>query len=129
MQDPLIKQRVIQLAGELATGPLKRNPRFVLKAFEFTMKTRCPEEPASETYNDAVKDLQGYCGHQLQRLAMRFPDYLTVSEGSPNASGDDANVNQNVYDELERKLTEMFTTTTLDEASRIRYSSVLFIIT
>lgn len=78
-QDPLIKQRVIQLAGELATGPLKRNPGFVLKVFEFTLRTHCPEEPNADTYNDAVKDLQNFCSHQLQKFAMRFPDYLIVS--------------------------------------------------
>lgn len=78
-QDPLIKQRVIQLTVELATGPLKRNPGFVLKVFEFILKTQCPEEPNADMYNDAVKDLQNYCSHQLQKCAMRFPHYLIVS--------------------------------------------------
>lgn len=78
-QDPLIKERVIQLAVGFATGPLKRNAPFAFRVFEYTLDTRCPDDPACATYSDAVKDLHGFCLHQLQRLAMRFPDYLIVS--------------------------------------------------
>ena len=78
VKDPLIKERVIQLAVGFANGPLKRNARFAFKIFDFILDTRCPDHPTSEVYKEAVKDLQGFSLHQLQRLAMRFPDYLVV---------------------------------------------------
>jgi hypothetical protein len=74
----LIKERVVQLAVGFATGPLKRNAPFALRVFEYTLETKCPDDPTSEAYSDAVKDLHAFCLHQLQRLAMRFPDYLIV---------------------------------------------------
>lgn len=58
---------------------MKRNAQFAFRVFEYTLDTRCPDDPACATYSDAVKDLHGFCLHQLQRLAMRFPDYLIVS--------------------------------------------------
>ena len=111
-EDPLIKERVIQLAVGFATGPLKRNARFAFRIFEYTLDTRCPEDPTCGTYNDAVKDLHGFCLHQLQRLAMRFPDYLIT-----------------IFDEVERKVNQVSQTAASDEQTRARYSSILFIIT
>ena len=66
-----------------ATGPLKRNAEFALRVFEYTLESRCPDNPAYEVYSDAVKDLHSCCLHQLQRLAMRLPDYLVVSSAVP----------------------------------------------
>ena len=83
IKDPLIKERVIQLAVGFAIGPLKRNARFAFKVFDFILDTRCPAYPAHMAYSDAVKDLQAFSLHQLQRLAMRFPDYLVVRK-APN---------------------------------------------
>ena len=82
MKDPIIKQRVIQLAVGFAIGPLKRNPQFAFKVFDYILDTRCPADPAYAAYTDAVADLQAFSLHQLQRLAMRFPDYLIVSGAS-----------------------------------------------
>ena len=79
MKDPIIKQRVIQLAVGFAIGPLKRNAQFAFKVFDYILDIRCPAHPACLAYTDAVKDLQGFSLHQLQRLAMRFPDFLVVS--------------------------------------------------
>ena len=78
MQDPSIKQRVIQLAVGFAVGPLKREPRFAFKVFDHILDTRCPEYPGSRAYTDAVRDLQQFGLHQLQRIAMRFPNDLVV---------------------------------------------------
>lgn len=80
VKDPMIKQRVIQLAVGFAIGPLKRNAQFALKIFDYILDTRCSAHPACLAYTDAVKDLQAVSLHQLQRLAMRFPDYLVVSK-------------------------------------------------
>ncbi len=77
-QDPVIKERVIQLAIVFATNPLKRNTAFAFKVFEYTLDTRLPDDPSCTAYSDAVKELHNFCIHQLQRLAMRFPDYYIV---------------------------------------------------
>ena len=110
-EDPAIKQRVIQLAVGFATGPLKRNPRFALRIFDYILDTRCSEFPGSLVYNDAVNDLQNFSLHQLQRLAMRFADDLV-----------------SIFDEVERKLMAVSQAVAPDEPTRVRYSSVLFII-
>ena len=81
-QDPSIKQRVIQLAVGFAIGPLKRDPTFALKMFDYILSTRCPEHPGCVAYTDAVRELQTFSIHQLQRLAMRFPNDFVVRRNS-----------------------------------------------
>ena len=110
-EDPSIKQRVIQLAVGFAVGPLKRNARFAFKVFDYVLDTTCPEQPGCIAYNDAVKDLQSLCLHQLQRLAMRFADHFVT-----------------IFDEVEQKVTAVSQSMALDEQTRARYSSVLFVI-
>lgn len=110
-EDPIIKQRVIQLAVGFAIGPLKRNAQFAFKLFDYILDTRCPAHPACEAYTDAVRDLQAFSLHQLQRLAMRFPDDLVT-----------------IFDEVERKVMSVSQSVASDEQTRARYSSVLFII-
>ncbi|CAD6571764.1 MAG: hypothetical protein ASARMPREDX12_004682 [Alectoria sarmentosa] len=110
-EDPIIKQRVIQLAVGFAIGPLKGNAQFAFKVFDYILDTRCPVRPACLAYTDAVSDLQAFSLHQLQRLAMRFPDYLVT-----------------IFDEVERKVMSVSQTVASDEQTRARYSSVLFII-
>ncbi|MCJ1274120.1 hypothetical protein MMC21_001915 [Puttea exsequens] len=110
-EDPSIKQRVIQLAVGFAVGPLKQNVRFALKVFDQIFDTSCPIVPGCEAYNDAVKDLQGYSLHQLQRLAMRFPNDLVT-----------------IFDSVEQKLMSVSESVAADAQTRARYSSVLFII-
>jgi len=78
VQDPLIKERVIQLAVGFAIGPLKRDPQFAVRVFDYALESRCPEFPEYAAYNDAVKDLQVFAVHHAQRLAMRFADHLVV---------------------------------------------------
>ena len=127
-QDPLIKERVIQLACEFATGPLKRKSQFAFKVFEHILETSCYDEPNYNAYSDAVKELQGFCFHQLQRLAIRFPDQLIVGLPHLQMNSNFPNPEQTVYDELERKISDLCHTVALDEQTRMRYSSVLFII-
>lgn len=110
-EDPSIKQRVIQLAVGFAVGPLKRNAQFALRVFDHILDTGCPEYPDYVAYNDAVKDLQSFSLHQLQRLAMRFADHLV-----------------SIFAEVERKLLSVSQSVAPDEQTRARYSSVLFII-
>ena len=111
-EDPAIIERIIQLAVVFATGPLKMNAQFSLKVFDYTLSARCRDDPCSQLYDDAVKDLDSARLHQLQRLAMRFPDYFI-----------------SVFDEIERRINEVSQATATDEQIRIRYSSVLFAIT
>jgi len=110
-EDPSIKQRVLQLAVGFAIGPLKRNAQFALRIFDYILDTRCPEYPGCVAYDEAVKDLQSFSLHQLQRLAMRFANHLV-----------------SIFPEVEQKLMSVSQTVAPDEQTRARYSSVLFII-
>ncbi len=110
-EDPSIKQRVLQLAVGFAVGPLKRNAQFALRIFDCILDTRCPEYPGCVAYNEAVKDLQSFSLHQLQRLAMRFANHLV-----------------SIFPEVEQKLMSVSQIVAPDEQTRARYSSVLFII-
>lgn len=111
-EDPLVIERVIQLAVIVATGPLKRNAPFALKVFDYTLNTRCPKDPSYRAYDEAVTDLESLRLHHLQRLAMRFPDYFIT-----------------VFDELEQRVNAVSHATANDQQTRVRYSSILFIIT
>lgn len=77
----MIKLRIVQLVVEFASGPLKPNTSFTLKIFDLILNTRCDQVPGAVTYNGAVRELQLYCLHQLQRLALRAPDSLMVRCG------------------------------------------------
>lgn len=110
-EDPSIKQRVLQLAVGFAIGPLKRNAQFALRIFDYILDTRCPEYPECVAYNEAVRDLQSFSLHQLQRLAMRFANHLI-----------------SIFPEVEQKLMSVSQSVAPDEQTRARYSSVLFII-
>ena len=111
-EDPIIIERVIQLAVVFATGPLKLSAQFSFKVFDYTLNARCREDPMVQAYDEAIRDLEGLRIHQLQRLAMRFPDdFMTI------------------FDELERRINEVSQATATDEQTRVRYSSILFIIT
>ncbi|KAL8805576.1 MAG: hypothetical protein Q9182_001841 [Xanthomendoza sp. 2 TL-2023] len=111
-EDPVVKERVIQLAVGFATGPLKKDARFAFKIFEYILDTKYPDDPNFPAYSEAVKDLQGLCIHELQRLAMKFPDYLIT-----------------IFDEIERKVSQVSQQVAADDNTRTRYYSILFIIT
>ncbi|KAL8735589.1 MAG: hypothetical protein Q9166_000758 [cf. Caloplaca sp. 2 TL-2023] len=111
-EDPVVKERVIQLAVGFATGPLKKDARFAFKIFEYILDTRHLDNPSFPAYSEAVKDLQSLCIHELQRLAMKFPDYLIT-----------------IFDEVERKVSQVSEALAQDDIARTRYYSILFIIT
>ena len=111
-EDPLVKQRIIQLAVGFATGPLKKDARFAFKVFQYILDTRYQDDPTYSAYSEAVKELQGFCIHELQRLAMRFPDYLIT-----------------IFDEVEQRVNQVCQAVAQDEHTRMRYFSILFIIT
>jgi len=111
-EDPLVIQRIIELAVVFATGPLKRYAQFSFKVFDYTLNARCRDDSRARVYDDAVKDLETLRLHQLQRLAMRFADYFI-----------------SIFDEIERRVNEVSRATASDEQTRVRYSSILFIIT
>ncbi|KAL9125608.1 MAG: hypothetical protein Q9217_005205 [Psora testacea] len=110
-EDPLIKERVIQLAVGFAVGPLKSDPQFAVRVFDHVLETRCPSYPQCTAYTDAVKDLQVFATHQLQRLAMRFADHLVT-----------------IFDVVERKVVAISEAIAFDEQTKARYTSVLFVI-
>ena len=110
-EDPLIKERVIQLAVGFAVGPLKRDPQFAVRVFDHILETRCPGYPHCTAYTDAVKNLQTFATHQLQRLAMRFADHLVT-----------------IFDVVERKVLAVSDDVAVDDQSKARYIAVLFVI-
>jgi exportin-5 len=75
----MIKQRVIKLAVEFSTRALDRKPSFSLKVLEHILMVRPTDMPDLPAYSEAVRELQSVCSHELQRLAMRYPDYFVVS--------------------------------------------------
>ncbi|KAL9005035.1 MAG: hypothetical protein Q9188_002184 [Gyalolechia gomerana] len=111
-EDPLVEERVVQLAVGFATGPLKKDTEFASSIFEYILNIQFLDNPSFPAYSEAVKDLQGFCIHELQRLAMKFADYLIT-----------------IFDDIERKVTQVIQNTPHDEHLRSRYYSILFIIT
>lgn len=111
-EDPLIIERMIQMAVVFATGPLKQNAQFAFRVFDYTLITRCPQCSTSPVYDEAVKDLESFRLHQLQRLAMRFADYFI-----------------HIVEDIERRVYEVSHNIATDEQTRCRYSSILFTIT
>ncbi|KAL8633297.1 hypothetical protein Q9189_001018 [Teloschistes chrysophthalmus] len=111
-EDPLVKERVVQLAVGFATGPLKKDARFAFRVFEYILDTKFFDDPNFPAYSDAVKDLQNLCIHELQRLAMKFPDYLIT-----------------IFDEVEFRVNQVSRSIAQDDHTLTRYSSILFIIT
>lgn len=111
-EDPLVEERVVQLAVGFATGPLKKDTEFASSIFEYILNIQFLDNPSFPAYSEAVKDLQGFCIHELQRLAMKFADYLIT-----------------IFDDIEGKVTQVIQNTPHDEHLRSRYYSILFIIT
>lgn len=110
-EDPLIKERVIQLAVGFAVGPLKRDSQFAVRVFDKILDTKCASFPNCVAYTDAVQDLHLFCVHQMQRLAMRFADHLVT-----------------IYDEVQRKTMAVSQSIGSDEQTKARYSTILFVI-
>ena len=111
-EDPGVLERMVQIAVVFATGPLKRNAQFSFKVFDYVLNARCSGDRVSVAYDEAVKDFESFRLHQLQRLAMRFSDYFI-----------------HIFDDIERRINEVSQTSAIDEQTRMRYSSILFIIT
>ena len=110
--DPLAHERAIHLVLAFGAGPLKGEPAFAIATFYYIIRTHYHTKPECIAFNDAVEELRGFCQHQVQRLAMRFPDFL---------ARDFSNIEKEIASLLERQQP--------DEQTQMRYSAVLFIIT
>ena len=110
-EDPLIKERVMQLAVGFAIGTLKKDPQFALKVFDHVLETKCPPFLQCAAYTDAVKNLQVYATQQLQRLAIHFADHLIT-----------------IFEVVERKVMAVSQDVAVDEQTKFRYTLVLFVI-
>lgn len=73
-----MKQRVIKLIVDISSRALDKTPSFALKALEYILMTRLPDQPEFPIYSEAVKELHGLASHELRRLAMRYADYFSV---------------------------------------------------
>ncbi|KAG9230263.1 armadillo-type protein [Amylocarpus encephaloides] len=109
--DPLIRKRVLQLAGAFSTTALDKNVGFMLKVLEHILMTQPVEKPEYSTYSEAVKELQADGAYELQRLATKMPDNLL-----------------DVYDQLEAKVEEIIDSGRLESKRKVTYQTFLFAI-
>ena len=76
-----MKERLIKLNIDISTRALEKISSFALKAFEYTLMSRLPDQPEYPAYSEAVKELHSTSSYQLRRLAMRNADYFSVGHG------------------------------------------------
>ncbi|KAB8229169.1 hypothetical protein ETB97_002516 [Aspergillus alliaceus] len=110
-EDPILKQRVIKLIVDISSRALDKTPSFALKALEYILMTRLPDEPEYPAYSEAVKELHGLSSHELRRLAMRYSDYFST-----------------FYDVLEPKVKEISLANRVDDKLQMELTSILLII-
>ena len=115
-EEPGIQQRIVVLVAEFALDPLKRNPDFVYAVFQYLLETKrrlvqTPLYPDAPQYNEAVKELQRFTSHQVQRIALKSADFLIEGFAS-----------------IEAAISELCSMPQMEEDDRDRCVSVLFII-
>jgi exportin-5 len=110
-EDPMIKQRVIKLAADFSSRLLENKQSFALSVLEHILTTQPPDRPEFPVYSEAVKELHQVAAHEIRRLAMRCPDYFI-----------------DFYDQLQTKIQEVLTTSTMEDRPQSDLSAVLFII-
>ncbi|KAE8348511.1 armadillo-type protein [Aspergillus coremiiformis] len=110
-EDPILKQRVIKLIVDISSRALDKTPSFALKALEYILMTRLPDQPEFPAYSEAVKELHGLSSHELRRLAMRYADYFST-----------------FYDVLEPKVREISLANRVDDKLQMELTSILLII-
>ncbi|GKZ28903.1 hypothetical protein AbraIFM66950_001527 [Aspergillus brasiliensis] len=110
-EDPILKQRVIKLVVDISSKALDKTPSFALKALEYILMTRLPDQPEYPVYSESVKELHGLTSHELRRLAMRYADYFAT-----------------FYDILEPKIKEISMANRVDDKLQMELTSILLII-
>ena len=110
-QDPLACERAMHLVLAFGAGPLKKDSSFAIASFYYIIRAHYETKPGYLAFNSAVEDLRGFCQHQIQRLAMRFPDFLAEE-----------------YQNIETEVSSLLEMHQSDEAARMRFLAVLFII-
>ncbi|KAF2500371.1 ARM repeat-containing protein [Lophium mytilinum] len=110
-EDPEIARKVVQLLVTFSTKALPESSAFALSLLEYILNSHLPDNPATPTYSDAVKDLERTCSQEMSKLAMMFADEF-----------------MGVYDELERKINSILSAQTDDDRQRMAFSGFLFII-
>ena len=111
-KDPLAHERAIQLLLAFGAGPLKKDSSFAIATFYYIIRTQYQIKPGCVALNSAVEELDSFCQHQIQRLAMRFPDFLASD-----------------FQNIEKEIASILQNQQLDDQLRMRYSAVLFILT
>ncbi|RAL10804.1 karyopherin MSN5 [Aspergillus homomorphus CBS 101889] len=110
-EDPILKQRVIKLVVDISARALDKTPSFALKALEYILMTRLPDQSEFPVYSESVKELHGLASHELRRLAMRYADYFST-----------------FYDILEPKIKEISMANRVDDKLHMELTSILLII-
>ncbi|RAK96179.1 karyopherin MSN5 [Aspergillus ibericus CBS 121593] len=110
-EDPILKQRIIKLVVDISAKALDKTPSFALKALEYILMTRLPDQSEYPVYSESVKELHGLTSHELRRLAMRYADYFAT-----------------FYDLLEPKIKEISMANRVDDKLQMELTSILLII-
>lgn len=111
-RDPDIQRRVLSLLVYLAARPLRKQTSFASRLLEHMFKP--PPSTSTEGslfYGEAVKSLRLAIASELQRLGMACPDHYLP-----------------MFDELERRISELLATTATDEKQELGYQTFLFTI-
>ena len=129
-EDLSMWQRILSLIVEFAVNPLRRNSQFVIRFFEYLLDTKARLLTTSiprgaHLYGESVRDLQRFCGLQLQRLAKRCPDILMEAFGDiENAISRYCEMSQVDEDDKERCISVLLMivqrASTLDPGERMK---------
>ncbi|KAL4949177.1 armadillo-type protein [Aspergillus filifer] len=110
-EDPALKQRAVKIIVDISSKSLDKIPSFALKALEYTLLTRLPDQTEFPAYSDAVKELNGTVSYELRRLATGYADYFS-----------------SFYDLLEPKIQEITSANRVDDRLHMEFTSILLII-
>ncbi|KAI9707228.1 MAG: hypothetical protein M1836_000188 [Candelina mexicana] len=111
-EDPLLRRNIIKLLVEFSTKALTNRPDFALKVLEHILLTKTSDNPTFPAYSEAVRELQTTCGHELQRLGLRFADYFV-----------------SLFGQLQSDINQIISEGAIDDRQRLSLISFLFIIT
>ncbi|KAF2838622.1 ARM repeat-containing protein [Patellaria atrata CBS 101060] len=110
-EDPEIAKKMVQLMVTFSTKALNDRPSFAITLVKYMLDFPDMDIPAHAQYSEAVKSMEQANALEMQRLAIVFANYFL-----------------SIYDELERKITEVLTSRPTDDKLRFGYMAVLYII-
>lgn len=110
------------------TRALQGQPELVVKMLDYILSIQFAAESSQKDYSDAVRSFQGARLGEIQRIAMVFPDYLLVRDHNTLFRWQIVDYDQDVYGDLEARVTALLRAQPDDERLRWGLQSFLFII-